>query len=539
MMSENAVIYARYSSHGQQEQSIEGQLAAGHEYADRKGYVIIGEYCDRAKTGTNDNRAEFQKMLSDCAKRKFTVIIVWKVDRFGRNREEIMANKIRAKRYGVRVEYVAENISPGPEGVILESVLEGMAEYYSLQLSQNVKRGHLESAKKRQAVGGRPSFGLRIGKDKHYEIDPVTGPVVRQIFERYAAGESMAEITRWLNESGYRTSKGRPFTKNSLPRILHNERYAGTYIFGDTIREENCIPAIISMGLFRRVQEMLKANKRMPSHSWSYSEYILTGKLFCGHCGAPMVGKSGNGKSGTKYNYYACQNHLQKAGCHKRAVRQEWIEDIVLTNVTITLQDDEIMERIIDTVWDLYTQEDQTRDELRAIQTQIRAADKAIDNLMRSLELGLVSETIVNRIKDLEAQRADLQKAAAEKELAQSFKLTKDQVRFFLERYRRMDMQDRECQRRLVETFVNAVYVSDDKIRIVFNYSDSETGQNETVTFDDLGSLMEPKCSNVTANIGVCTQGANISSVGSAPMRHCVLLTARTRRPVWIVDINI
>ena len=122
--NELAVVYARFSSSKQQETSIEGQLAAAHKYAETKGYTIIREYCDRAKTGTNDNREEFQRMLSDTAKHQFTVIIVWKVDRFGRNREEITFNKYRAKKNGVRVEYVAENVVEGPEGVILESVLE-------------------------------------------------------------------------------------------------------------------------------------------------------------------------------------------------------------------------------------------------------------------------------------------------------------------------------------------------------------------------------------------------------------------------------
>lgn len=98
----NAVIYARYSSHGQTEQSIEGQLAKGHEYAAAQGYTVVHEYIDRAMTGRNDNREAFQKMLSDTGKHQFQVVIVWKVDRFGRNREEIAFNKHTCKKNGVR-----------------------------------------------------------------------------------------------------------------------------------------------------------------------------------------------------------------------------------------------------------------------------------------------------------------------------------------------------------------------------------------------------------------------------------------------------
>lgn len=252
--NESAVVYARYSSHNQGEQSIEGQLAAAKKYAKAKGYTIIHEYVDRAMTGRNDNRDEFQRMLSDCAKKQFSVIIVWKVDRFGRNREEITFNKHRAKKHGVRVEYVAENITEGPEGVILESVLEGMAEYYSLQLSQNVRRGLYESAKKHHALGGQIPLGYRVAADKTFEIDPDTAPIVKIIFEKYAAGETISEIMNYLNDNGYRTNKGKLFTKNSLPTLLKNEKYIGVYTYKDLIRDEGAIPAIIEPELFYKVQ---------------------------------------------------------------------------------------------------------------------------------------------------------------------------------------------------------------------------------------------------------------------------------------------
>ena len=176
-----AVVYARYSSHSQGEQSIEGQLAAAKAYADARGYTIVHEYIDRAMTGRNDNRDEFQQMLSDCAKKQFQVVIVWKVDRIGRNREEITFNKYRMKKHGVRVEYVAENIPDSPEAVILESVLEGMAEYYSLQLSQNIRRGYRENAKKCKYAGGRVPLGYKLAEDKSFEIDPATAPIVKDI----------------------------------------------------------------------------------------------------------------------------------------------------------------------------------------------------------------------------------------------------------------------------------------------------------------------------------------------------------------------
>ena len=352
---EHAVVYARFSSSRQQETSIEGQLSAARKYAEDKGYTIIREYCDRAKTGTNDNREAFQQMLSDCAKKQFTVIIVWKVDRFGRNREEITFNKYRAKKNGVRVEYVAENVVEGPEGVILESVLEGMAEYYSLQLSQNVQRGLLEAAKKHHVPGGNAiSYGYRAAPDKTYEIEPKEAPIVKEIFDQYANGKTESEIIRWLNEQGHRTKRGAKFTRTSLTKMLKNERYIGTYIYKDIIREENVIPQLVSKDVFRKVQEMLQINRRMPSHKWSYADYILTGKLFCGKCGSTMVGVSGTSKTGDKHSYYSCSKRWKERACDKKNVRQDLIEPLVLKEVYALLDDQELIQFIADKTWELY-----------------------------------------------------------------------------------------------------------------------------------------------------------------------------------------
>lgn len=478
-----AVIYARYSSHNQQEQSIEGQLAAAHRYADAKGYTVIAEYCDRAKTGTNDNREAFQQMLSACAKHKFSVIIVWKVDRFGRNREEITFNKYRAKKHGVRVEYVAENIVQGPEGVILESVLEGMAEYFSLQLSQNVRRGFLESAKKHQVICGRVPLGYAIGEDKTYTLDPVMAPVVREIFSRYAAGESMADVTRWLNGQGYRTAQGKPFTKNSLVTVLKNEKYIGIYTYKDVIRDENAVPVIVDRDTFDKVQTMLKKNRRMPSHSWSYSDYILTDKLVCGECGRPMVGKSGNSHTGAKYAYYACKGHLQRS-CGKRSIRQDLIEDMILEEAHRIIQDDGIMDYIIEKTWEYYQQQDENEEAIRALRKQLEGVEKGISNLVRSIEAGLVSDAVISRMNDLEGQKKALVKAIGEKELEQGVKLTKDHIRFFLEQFRDLNIEDRGCQKRLVDTFVHSVTLYDDRYVIAFNYSDNEKTPLRSAGFD-------------------------------------------------------
>lgn len=488
-----AVVYARYSSAGQREESIEGQIAAARKYAETKGYTIIHEYCDRAKTGTNDNREAFQQMLSDTGKHQFSVIIVWKVDRFGRNREEITFNKYRAKKNGVRVEYVAENIPEGNEGIILESVLEGMAEYFSRQLSQNVKRGLMENAKKHKAINGTPPLGYRLTKDKYYEIDPETAPLAKLIFEKYASGETLFSLIQYLNDQGYKTSRGKPYGRSSLDKMLRNPKYIGTFIYKD-IRDEDAIPALIDKTTFYKVQEMLKTNKRAPSRKWHYTDYLLTGKLFCGHCGAQMVGRAGHNHDGLKYSYYYCMNQI-KHECNKKPVRQEWIEEIVIDKVNEILDNDEIMEMIIDATWELYMKEDTEQTEKAALQAELTGIEKSIANLVRSIEAGIINDMIKKRMDELEGQRTALKTALAEIELSRGPKLTRDHIAFFLGRFREMDRKDRECQKKLVEVFVNAVFLYDDHLKIAFNFTDSTSGGNQhTITLSEIDDIEMDTC---------------------------------------------
>ena len=444
-MSKRAAVYARYSSHSQTDQSIEGQLAAARAYAKGRGYRIVVEYCDRAKTGTNSDRAEFQRMLRDSDKHAWDVLITWKIDRIGRNREELAFNKYRLRRNGVRIEYVAESVPDSPEGVILESVLEGMAEYYSLQLAQNIRRGMLESAKKGKKLGTTP-LGYRKSADGGYEIDETRAPVVRAIFEAYADGDTASEIVDQLNSAGIRTSRGNTFSRSSLQHVLHNVKYTGLYIGGKgTVRLENAVPVIIDQELFDRVQEMSRRNQRAPAAKWSAAEYILTGKLFCGKCGSQMLGESGYGKQGRKYEYYKCFERKKTGRCDMRILRKEVIEDLVLEYTIRMLRSDEIIDAITDAVWDYYETSDETSAKRAAIEAEMAGTKKAIANLVG---------------------------ARAELDLQETFRLEKDQIRFFLEQFRASDLKSARSRRRLIDAFINAVYVFDDHLKVAYNFGD-------------------------------------------------------------------
>ena len=486
-MAENAVVYARYSSRGQTEQSIEGQLSAAYKYAEEHGYTIVHEYCDRAVSGRTDNREEFQRMLTDCATHQFSVIIVWKVDRFGRNREEIALNKYRAKRHGVRVEYVAENLPQTAESVILESVLEGMAEYYSLQLSQNVRRGLMESAKKHHVTNGPTPYGYDAGSDKTYVVNEAEAAIVRSVFDAYTTGSTLREIADELNAKGLRTKSGRPFQKTSIATILRNEKYIGTYRYKDYVAED-VIPAIVDRKSFEAVQERLKTNQqRRAPKSRMDRPYLLSGKLFCGICGSPMPGVSGYGKLGVKYGYYTCGRRWREKTCPKHSVPQDPIEAAVLDAVRDTLSEPATLDALAVRIYASYEAENKDTSQREALETRIHAAERSISQLLRAIEMGALSESLMQRLNDLETEKTELQKALTQASLEAPPTLTEDMIRFFLSRIVQYGSDDTATKQRLIDTFVKAAYAYDDgRLVIELNYASRGA---DRITLEDVNGL--------------------------------------------------
>lgn len=278
----NVVIYARYSSHNQREESIEGQLKVCYEFAKREKYNVIAEYIDRERTGTNDNREQFQKMIKDSEKKAFQGILVYQLDRFARNRYDSAIYKNKLEKNGVRVFSARENISEDASGILMESVLEGMAEYYSAELSQKVKRGMRLNAEKGLYNGGTIPIGLKVDKEKHYQIDEETAPIIREMFEMYNNGNTIVEIKKHFE------LKGLKYSKAKIRTALGNKKYIGIYTY-DGKEKPNIIPAIVDKELFEDVQKQLEKNKHSRSRLKTKTEYILTTKLFCGNCKSMMV----------------------------------------------------------------------------------------------------------------------------------------------------------------------------------------------------------------------------------------------------------
>lgn len=481
-----AVIYARYSSSGQREESIEGQLRECHEFARRNNLMVIGEYVDKALTGRTDKRPDFQRMLRDCEKGLFGAVICWKIDRFARNRYDSAMYKYKLKKNGVRIFYAKESIPDGPEGVILESVMEGYAEYYSANLSQNIKRGNYDSALELKTLG-QTVLGLRKGADERWEIDPDTAPIVRRIFEEYAAGESVRDIYHRLNEEGYRTSRGGKFNKNSLNRILQNEKYVGVYQFKD-IRVEGGIPAIVDKELFDSCQAMIERNHRSPSAKHREAPFLLTSKLKCGRCGQHMIGDSGTSCKGRVYHYYTCTGRKVHT-CKKERVRKEWIEQLVVENLIQLIHSDRFVQEVADKCMD-YQEREQDDSVLRALEDKLRDNEKATRNLLQTIEEGFATGSIKSRLVELEAEKEQLERGIA-KQLIENPKLEREQIVYFLSGLRGGNADDNDYRVFLVDAFLNCAYLyDDDKLVLVLNY----TGQKSQITLELVESTLKSDC---------------------------------------------
>ena len=472
-----AVIYARYSSENQREESIEGQLRENYAYAKKNGITVIGEYIDRAFSAKTDRRPDFQRMIKDSAKGKFNLVLVWKLDRFARNRYDSAYYKAILLKNGVKLMSATEHISPTPEGILLESLLEGLAEYYSADLSEKVLRGHTENALKCKYNGGTLPIGFVADKDQHYVIDTLTAPFVLEAFQYYDEGMTMSEIAAVLNQHGLRNKRGGDIDIDSVSRMLSNRKYIGEYQYRD-ITVPDGIPALVPKDLFDRVQEKIAKNKKAPARHKAEDDYLLTTKLFCGECQSLMVGECGTSRSGAIHHYYKCVSAKKHTGCHKKALKKEWIENIVVTAVKEKLNDEKFIDDAVHLFMEFQTAENTVIPHLRHEYDEI---GKSIDNLLRAIEQGIFTPSTKARLEELEAKRKEIECQIAKESIVRPL-LTEDEVRFWFERMRGLDITEQAHRKRLIDTFVNSVFVYDDHLLLNGNYPST----SKIVRFSDI-----------------------------------------------------
>ena len=466
-----AFIYCRYSSLKQQELSIEGQRDICQEYADSHNITVVGEYVDRAKSARTENRAEFRRLIRDAEAGVVDCVLVWRYDRFFRDRAESALYRRQLEAAGVRLISVTEYIPEGSAGIITQGMIETVAEYFSAKLSEDISRGMTKAAQHCQVTGATP-LGYRAGPDKRWRIDPVGADVVRRIFESYAAGKSMSQLAIQLNEEGYRTARGTEFKKSSFTTILRNKKYIGIYEYNGEVCVDGGIPRILEDDLFFYVQRKLDANRHRPGAYKADVPYYLSGKLFCGKCGAPMTGSAGTSRRGGRHHYYVCNNRRAKK-CTKKNERLDTIETIVfnaaldsLTAETIAYVSTEVERRC--------AERSGAQAILDSLKMQLADVENTIKNFARAIGMGIITETTKTSLVEAEADRDNLlekiELAAAQIQL----EVKAEAVACWLDGFKHRDKSDPDLRRDVFGALVHSVFVYDDELRIIFTTDKSK-----------------------------------------------------------------
>lgn len=470
------VIYARYSSDNQREESIDGQIRDCTAFAERNGITILRSYIDPAFSAKTDARPWFQEMIRDSDKHLFDLVIVWKLDRFARNRYDSAHYKARLKKNGVKVISATEVIASDSSGILLESVLEGYAEYYSVELAEKVSRGMTDNALKGIFNGGTVPVGYQVA-DHRLTPDPATASFVLEAFSKYDAGATMKQIVDWLNAKGVRNTRGGEMKFNSVQHLLGNRRYIGEYTFRDMVLP-GAIPAIVPKDLFDRVQEKMAKNKKAPARHKAEDDYLLTTKLFYGYCGAYLCGESGTSHMGVVHHYYKCVSVKKKRKeCHKKPVRKEWIEDIVVHETMCMILDDRVIDAIVAMIMEL---QDQENTAIPLLEKQFRSVNTSIDNLLNAIQQGILTPSTKQRLEELETSKEELEIKLANEQLMKP-RVPESYVRSWLLQFRSLDITAQAGRKMLIDIFVNRIYLYDDKLVITFNYKDNQ----KTVSFAD------------------------------------------------------
>lgn len=465
-----AIAYYRFSSHAQNDASIDQQREAAQKYAAEKGYTIVKEYEDRAISGTTEERPGFQLMLSEVGKMRPAVLILWKTDRLGRDRYTLAMAKKTIRDAGCQIHLVAEAVpQDAPEAALLEGLLESLAEFYSKQLRQNTTRGMRYNAEN-ALFNGHSLLGYAVDENKHYVIDPATGPVVQRIFADYAAGKRLKEIADELNNQGIRSIRGTKFTCNSLRTILHNRSYTGLYRFSDIVVEDG-IPPLVSEEVFDRVQARFAENKRKGAQiaigmdENGAPRYWLTGHLFCGHCGESMQGMSGTSKTGAKHYYYSCANR-RRHQCKKRPIKKTLIEWLVVRLLDEVLNDSECLASLAVDAAAYHEKYYQDAKYMNSLVAEQKANQKALDNLVKAVEKGIFSESTQQRLSELEAQKKALAEAIETEKMKAKMTADEHGIKAYFQKFAHANLDDPEVREMLLDYFIDKIYVYDDRLEV-------------------------------------------------------------------------
>lgn len=483
-----AVAYCRFSSDNQREESIDAQIRAIKDFANNNNINLVKIYSDEAKSATTDNRPQFLQMIDDASNMLFDYVIVHKLDRFSRNRYDSAHYKKKLKDYNIRLLSVVERLDDSPESIILESVLEGLAEYYSKNLAREVMKGMKENALKCKHTGGKPPYGYSVDENKNYIINAYEAEAIKLIYEMYANEHSYNDIKQLLNLKEYTTRYGNEFTNGALNNILTNEKYCGTYIYNkykrkkingvtvdiknnddQIIRIEDGIPAIVSKELFKEVKLRMNGNKKKNASYKAKRTYLLSGKIVCGECSSSFVGNTKHsGQNKSEYITYECSGRKRKKNCSAKAINAPMIEKIVIDELDQKIFSEEGVNFLIPMLMK-HTNllSDTANTDKEQFEIELKETEKQIKNIVDAVAAGLFNPSMKERLDALESKKNNLTIMLEEAKLQSDKIIDADLLRnYFLN----IDIKKASPiqQKKLIDTYISKVTVYHDNIDIEF-----------------------------------------------------------------------
>ena len=479
------------------DESIDAQIRAIEEYADKNDIKIVNKFIDRAKSATSDKRPAFQEMIKYCEADNtgISMVIVHKLDRFSRDKYDSAMYKQKLKVKGIRVVSVLENLDNSPESLILESVIEGMAQYYSANLAREVAKGQKENALKALHNGGDAPLGYDVAFDKTYLVNEEEAQAVKIIFDMYVNGYSYSNIIDKLNDLGYKTKRGNKFGKNSLHGILSNEKYTGVYVFNKTqrkgvngkrnghkqksddeiIKVEGGMPQIIDKEVFLQAQEMMQKRKKAPGSHKATTLYLLTGLIRCGECGHAMQGNRRKDKYGNDYISYRCGCRKQKRDCKNKEIKRDYLEEFVLTELEKHVLNDEAIPVLSKALNErLKTKSNDNHEMLTNLRNKLEKVNKEIENILNAIMSGIVNNVLKNKLDELEKVKLNLElkinELSVESDDVVSVDITEDQIRSMFGKFKDFVLTRNlpECKK-FIGDYIKEVIVYKDHIEVVFN----------------------------------------------------------------------
>ncbi len=471
-----AAVYARYSSDRQNDKSNEDQIAEAKKYCEQNGLRIVKIYQDKEIDGWTDEtkRPGLNDLLKDLENSEFEYLIVWKLNRIAR--DSLIQKQVKRKIRGSGVEIVSISQQLPKERrarMLIETFTEFQDEDYSWSLAEDSMRGMIAAVRRGEFAGKDAPFGYKAFYNERGKriivIDEKTGPVAREIFERFSKGETAANIARWLNRSGHRSTHNNPFTSDSVYRILKNEFYKGVLVFNNSsfrkrgkmnpyfevLRVDHPDLILVSPEVWEAVQKRRTTGRgRRPRRT-----YLLSKAIVCSECGRFLTrrasGKKKDRKKQSGASWY-CQNCTSN-GNSSKTVGEKKLENAVKcflrSVIEAFLQNAEDFTKKLNLALERKKIE---ASNTSTLEQSLASLDERIDNILSAIEQGQGIATLTRRLSDLEQQKVKLaQKIKQTKAAAKTIMMfTPDEIRSSLELYEKY-LNDPEQQNKLLRSILS------------------------------------------------------------------------------------